>query len=145
MLVLIALQVDASGDPGAEVVWEAYAFRDMIVLRYGLILVGWPYDIYFGNLSKIEGGVQTIRRLLSLFEQRRLRFRKATAGEIFAARESVYNAVPGFCEIANLPEVCRRDLGKRKARPSVDSTCFPPRFVRNGPKSLAWVRDEDDL
>ena len=42
--------------------WKVTLFRDQVVIRYGVILVGWPADVPFWNLSN-EGaaGVEQLR------------------------------------------------------------------------------------
>ncbi|RDX46278.1 hypothetical protein OH76DRAFT_1356356 [Lentinus brumalis] len=126
-----------TGDPGAEMRWVVLAFQHDIVLFYGIILVGWPRAVVFQNPSKMR--LTVVRQLLSRFEQGRLYFRRATPGEIFAAQESMYNAAP--CVRFALPTVrnCRSNLNQHWHRPTIDSTKFPPRFVRNGPKSARGV------
>lgn len=122
--------------------WEAEAFRKYVFLRYCVYLMGWPRDIEFRNPSKMS--VREILRLLQLFEERRLRFRRATAGEIFAARESVYNAAPAIRFPVPGPRTCRRDMKQRRERPTVDAGKYPPRYVRDGPKSKRWIGDSTD-
>ena len=36
------------------------------------------------------------------------------------------------------------DIGKQRERPTVDSARFPPRYVRDGPKSGRWVDSGDE-
>ena len=122
--------------------WEAVPFKQDIVLFYGIVLHGWPLGIMFQNPGKML--IKTVRYLLELFEQGRLYFRMATPGEIFAARESLFNAAP--CPDFVLPPVrnCRSNLGQHWKRPSIDPVRFPPRFVRNGPKSARGVDSDEE-
>ncbi|RPD53833.1 hypothetical protein L226DRAFT_526976 [Lentinus tigrinus ALCF2SS1-7] len=130
-----------TGDPGAQMRWEAVAFRRDIVLFHGVILVGWLPRAVFQNPSKMQMSV--IRSLLWLFERGRLYFRRATPGEIFAARESLYNAVPGLRFALPITRNCHMNLNQHWVRPTIDPAKFPPRFIRNGTKSTRGV-DTDE-
>ncbi|TFK77811.1 hypothetical protein K466DRAFT_592983 [Polyporus arcularius HHB13444] len=88
--------------------------------------------------------IAVVRELLELFEQGRLYFRKATPGEIFAAQESLYNAAPGVRFAVPAVRNCRRNLNQHWKRPTIDPVKFPPRFVRNGPKSARGVDTDED-
>ncbi|TFK79616.1 hypothetical protein K466DRAFT_668053 [Polyporus arcularius HHB13444] len=133
--------VDKTGDPGAGMRWEALAFQELVVF-YGIILRGWPPRVIFQNPSDMP--IADIRYLLELFEFGFLYFRRATPGELFAARESIYNAVP--CLLFELPATrnCRSNLNQHWARPTIDPVKFPPRFVRNGPKSARGVDSDSE-
>ncbi len=143
---LTLLTVYKTGDPRAQMRWEALAFQELVVF-YGIVLRGWPPRVTFQNPSKMS--IFVIRYLLELFEFGYLYFRRATPGELFAARESIYNAVP--CLLFKLPTIrnCRSNLNQHWARPTIDPVKFPPRFVRNGPKSARGVdresEDEEDV
>ena len=121
--------------------WEAVTFKRDVFLFYGVILIGWPPWLAFGNLSDMA--ISSIRLLLDLFERGRLYFRKATPGELFAAQDSLHNAVPSLLFTAPVVRNCRSNLNQHWARPTIDPVRFPPRFVRNGPTSARGV-DSDD-
>ncbi len=135
-IVLTSLTVYKTGDPGAQMRWEALAFQDL-VLFYGIILYGWPPRVTFQNPSKMP--ISVIRYLLQLFEFGYLYFRRGTPGELLAAGESIYNAVPSLLFKLPITRNCRSNLNQHWARPKIDPVKFPPRFVRNGPKSARGV------
>ena len=129
--------VSKTGDPGAQMHWAAVPFKRDVVLFYGILLVGWPPWAPFENPSTLA--IATVRHLLKLFELGRLYFRRATPGEIFAARESLFNALPSLLFVRPGAKNCRANLGQHWVRPTIDPVRFPPRFVRNGPKSARGV------
>ena len=135
-----------TGDAAAEMRWSLREYREKIILRHGVVLSGWPRSLPFRNLSSLQRSATAVRELLELFEEGKLRFRRARAGEIIAAREGHYNACLGPIEGCQEPlvKVCRSDSGEHRERASVDSKRFPPRYVRKGPKSKRWIDSDSE-
>lgn len=132
-----------SGDDHATMRWTAEAFRDYVFLLYHAKLPGWPAHIPFCNLSGPGApSPSQMFELISLIHRGVLRFEQATPEEIAAARLDVANAVPGPLFRAPLPDVARRDIGRRQPRFDTDGEVIPPRHERNGPKSVAWIGEE---
>ncbi|KAL1945151.1 hypothetical protein VTO73DRAFT_2771 [Trametes versicolor] len=99
---LTALLIAITGDPKALMWWTLSRYRTCIVLRYGVRLVGWPEGMKFSNPSSKDdsaGGEESecgrVQTLLQLLEDGKLRFVKASAAFMCAARESPYNVCPG--------------------------------------------------
>ncbi|PIL34919.1 hypothetical protein GSI_02706 [Ganoderma sinense ZZ0214-1] len=133
-----------SGDDNAKMRYTAKAFRDEVVLPYSAKLPGWPPHIPFCNLSRRGGpSLPDIHELISLVQRGILRFEHATPEEIQAARLDVANAVPGPLFPTRLPDVARRDIGSQRPHFDADGELIPPRYARNGPKSAAWIDDEE--
>ncbi|KAM5536864.1 hypothetical protein V8D89_009411 [Ganoderma adspersum] len=132
-----------SGDDYAKMRWTAKAFRDYVFLLYFAKLPGWPARIPFCSLSG-PGAPSPLEmyELITLIHRGVLRFERATADEIAAARLDVANAVPGPLFRAPLPDVARRDIGSRRPRFDTNGEVIAPRHERNGPKSAAWIGEE---
>ncbi|PIL33901.1 hypothetical protein GSI_03607 [Ganoderma sinense ZZ0214-1] len=135
-----------SGDDNAKMGYTPRTFRDNVLFPYHAKLPGWPSRIRFCNLS--ARGAPSPAEMLELIHLIRtgvLRFEEATADDILAAQLDVANAVPGgaLVRATPLPHVARRDIGSRKPRFDDNGEVIPPRYERNGPKSAAWIDDEE--
>ncbi|RDX40333.1 hypothetical protein OH76DRAFT_1306235, partial [Lentinus brumalis] len=76
-----------SGVKGARMCWEVTLFRDQIVLRYLVILIGWPPNIPFQDFSKRGApSFAQMRELIKLMETGKLYFAKATSAQLRVAR-----------------------------------------------------------
>ncbi|KAJ2974932.1 hypothetical protein NUW54_g11813 [Trametes sanguinea] len=135
--------VEITGDPRGKMHWTVEGFCRFVFLVYGVKLLGWPPHIRFANLSDPSIPTRHIRQLLDAWEHRRMRWARATVGEITAAREDPRNACPG-CRFPD-PRLRggRNDIGKHRERPTIDSTRFPARYARDGPKSRRYI-DSDE-
>ncbi|KAM5543306.1 hypothetical protein V8D89_003180 [Ganoderma adspersum] len=137
------LREQFSGDDDANMRWTAKAFCKDVFLHFFAKLPGWPSHIPFRNLSGRGAPSQAeMRELISLILQGVLRFEEATPEEIDAARLDFANAVPGPLFPAPPPDIARRDIGSRRPRFDTNGEVIPPRYERNGPKSLAWIGEE---
>ncbi|PIL33922.1 hypothetical protein GSI_03629 [Ganoderma sinense ZZ0214-1] len=133
-----------SGDDSAKMGYTPRTFRDNVLFPYHAKLPGWPSRIRFCNLS--ARGAPSPAEMLELIHLIRtgvLRFEEATPDDILAAQLDVANAVPGTLFHAPLPNVARRDIGSRKPRFDENGEVIPPRYERNGPKSAAWIDEEE--
>ena len=79
--------------------WQIKLFRDEVVIRYGVILIGWPADIPFWNLSKKDGPTAKQMRVLlasGLLNAKppRLYFTRATEEQLRAARLTSSGILP---------------------------------------------------
>ncbi|KAI0323574.1 hypothetical protein GY45DRAFT_1439548 [Cubamyces sp. BRFM 1775] len=142
--VLVDGLVQFTGDPRAVMRWTIDRFCDDIFLRYPAKLVGWPPRVPFTNLSKLPMPTSTVNVLLRRWEKGILRWEMPTAGEISAAREDARNAAPGPLFPEQTARHGRNDFGRQRDRPTVDSAKYPPRHVRNGPKSSRGIDDTDE-
>lgn len=145
--------VAITGDPKALMWWTLSRYCTCIVLRYGVRLVGWPEGMKFSNPSSKDdsaGGEESkcgrVQTLLQLLEDGKLKFVKASAAFMCAARESPYNVCPGGpVRVADvLPRASRSDFGARRPRPKTDKPGTQPRYIRCGPKTPRRVGDEWD-
>ncbi|KAI0690015.1 hypothetical protein C8T65DRAFT_765869 [Cerioporus squamosus] len=131
--LITELLVFTSGVPGARMCWEVTLFRDQVVLRYHVILIGWPSDIPFQDLSK-QVGSSTLPR--------------ATSAQLRIARldASGISPSPLHRKALPLPNLCRRDMGSRKTRYDDEGNARVPRYARDGPKSVKMIEEvEEDV
>lgn len=136
--------VEFSGNPRAEMRWTQGGFCSDIFLGLGAKLVGWPSGVPFVNLSDTSISTRHIRALLHTWASGDMEWRANTLGERLAAAEHPRNACPGPRFQDAIPRGGRNDVKKRRARPTVDSVKYPPRFVRDGPKSGRRVDTDDE-
>ncbi|EIW60798.1 uncharacterized protein TRAVEDRAFT_46039 [Trametes versicolor FP-101664 SS1] len=132
-------------DALATMHWSGLRFRDYVFLKYRVKLVGWPEDIEFTNMSNLRDmPTEKVRTLLAYWEAGWMFWAAATDGELLAARESVYNALPGpLFPNPEAPRGQRCDVGRHRARPVTNpGWMWGQRFERNGPKSGREVADE---
>lgn len=68
------------------------------MIRYGLVLVGWPARILYKNFNNVQGGNKTLLELLALWRQKDggMRFERATAGDIANAKRDPKSVYPGY-------------------------------------------------
>ncbi|KAI0631356.1 hypothetical protein C8Q77DRAFT_1132980 [Trametes polyzona] len=129
--ILVAL----SGDEHACMHWAVRSYFRKIYVEYGLELVGWPEDIPFTDLSDPEmRRCGRIPRLFALWET-------ASSGLEARERQNPLDVAPNR-DNRGLPiNLGRSDIKKHRERRKVDAERFPPRYVRNGPKSDEWVTE----
>ncbi|KAL7284865.1 hypothetical protein ACG7TL_002178 [Trametes sanguinea] len=138
--------VEITGDARGRMRWTIEGFCRFVFLAYGVKLIGWPPHIKFANLSRDSISTRDIQELLDAWETGRMRWAKATAAEIVAARENPLNACPGRRFPDPRPRSGgRNDVGKHRKRPTVDSARFPPRYVRDGPKSQRYIDSDEEM
>ena len=139
--------VFASGDPGARMCWVVTQFRDHIVLRYLLILIGWPAWIPFGDLSVAgAASAEHMRTLIKRMVTRKLYFAKATTFQLHTARLAAGGISPGpLCDLAlPRPNLGRSDIGRRHRKHDSEGRVVPSRYVRDGPKSSKVIAAAED-
>ncbi|KAL1947146.1 hypothetical protein VTO73DRAFT_14107 [Trametes versicolor] len=141
-----AMAVEFSGYPRAEMRWTQGGFCSDIFLGLGAKLVGWPRGVPFVNLSDTSITTRHIRALLHAWAAGDMQWRANTLGERLAAAEHPRNACPGPRFQDAIPRGGRNDVGKRRAprRPTANLVKYPPRFVRDGPKSGRRVDTDDE-
>ncbi|RPD68310.1 hypothetical protein L226DRAFT_563989 [Lentinus tigrinus ALCF2SS1-7] len=106
------------GDRDARMVWELRLFRDQVVLRYGVILVGWPPAVPFWQLSK-KGGptAEQMRDLLDLLTANppQLYFTRATEEQLRVARLAAGGIPPSTLrpEALPFPNLGHSDIAQR--------------------------------
>ncbi|RPD53060.1 hypothetical protein L226DRAFT_616466 [Lentinus tigrinus ALCF2SS1-7] len=116
--ILAAMLVYISGDRDARMVWELRLFRDQVVLRYGVILVGWPPAVPFWQLSK-KGGptAEQMRDLLDLLTANppQLYFTRATEEQLRVARLAAGGIPPSTLrpEALPFPNLGHSDIAQR--------------------------------
>ena len=146
---LTCVSVYVSGVPGARMCWKVRRFRDQVVIRYGVILVGWPADVPFWNLSN-EGaaGVEQLRDILDYLtaDPPQIYFTRATEKQLRMARLTSGGLLPSTLhpEYPPLPNLGRSDIGRRHTRYDEDGNEIAPRFVRDGPKSMKMIEEEPE-
>ncbi|KAL1938474.1 hypothetical protein VTO73DRAFT_11497 [Trametes versicolor] len=128
-----------SGDPCAKMQWTVGRFCSLVFLKYRLRLVGWPKGIAFANLSKAATGMDRILLFYLAWRTGELEFVPVTQAEYNEAKRNPASAAPTQRHAGVRPKLGRSDIKKRRARPTVDTLRFPPRYIRNGPKSFKWV------
>ncbi|KAI0690018.1 hypothetical protein C8T65DRAFT_745950 [Cerioporus squamosus] len=145
--LITELLVFTSGVPGARMCWEVTLFRDQVVLRYHVILIGWPSDIPFQDLSK-QGAPSAaqMRTLIGLMLTGELYFAWATSAQLRIARldASGISPSPLHRKALPLPNLCRRDMGSRKTRYDDQGNARVPRYARDGPKSVKMVEEAEE-
>lgn len=124
--------------------WTQNGFCYAVFLRYGAKLVGWPIGIDFANLSKVSWPTATVHAILAAWESSEMRWEAISLGERMAAMEDPRNACPGPLFQDPISRGQRNDVGKRRDRPAVDSSKYPPRYVRDGPKSARRVDTDSE-
>ncbi|KAJ3005184.1 hypothetical protein NUW54_g4457 [Trametes sanguinea] len=136
--------VAATGDPRATMRWTFKAFCKFVFLAYGVKLVGWPPHIKFVNLSNSSMKTADFRELLEAWESGAMRWEAATPGELLAAKHDARNAVQARYPDPR-PSGGRNDVGKRRERPTIDSAKYPPRYIRDGPKSQRYIDSDEEM
>ncbi|KAI0629958.1 hypothetical protein C8Q77DRAFT_279881 [Trametes polyzona] len=135
--------VSLSGDARACMHWTVRGYFRKIYVEYGLELIGWPGDLPFADLSDPGlTGFGPISRLFVLWETGELRFVPAPLSRAERERRDPLDVAPCRINGGLPPSLGRSDLKKRRERKKVDVERFPPRYVRNGPKSAEWVTEE---
>ncbi|RDX39450.1 hypothetical protein OH76DRAFT_1562400 [Lentinus brumalis] len=151
--LLTELLTLATSDRCARMWWTLTAFQKHVVLRYGVLLLGWPPDIPFMSFSPGHGCpcMAEIRWLLTLLTaepQPRMYFVRATPGQLDAARLDAAAAAPGplFPAPTPLPYIGRSNIGRRRSvrHNEADGSVIPPRYIRDGPKSAKVIGEELD-
>ncbi|EIW51174.1 uncharacterized protein TRAVEDRAFT_54819 [Trametes versicolor FP-101664 SS1] len=146
--VLTTGLVEFTHDTSATMHWAATRFRDRVFVGHRAKLMGWPPGIEFANMSNLKDTpTAKIRMLLEFWENGWMYWAAATPGEVLAAQESVYNALPGALfpnPDAPVPRAQRSDVGAHRARPVTNpDNRWPVRFPdRHGAKSDRVVGDE---
>lgn len=131
------------GDPYALMFFASAKFRDEIFLAYGAKLIGWPADIEFINPSDMKNPTAKVRALLDAWADGTMRWAWASQDEFIAGLYDIRSACPGPHFPNPIPKGGRNDVGKRRARASdAEADKYPPRFVRDGPKSFRFVSEE---
>ncbi|RPD68842.1 hypothetical protein L226DRAFT_472804 [Lentinus tigrinus ALCF2SS1-7] len=133
--------------------WTLRLFHKDVVLRYGVLLYGWPADVPFMNLSTGHGSpsMAQVRHLLALLAaepQPRMYFIQATREQLLAAELDISAVAPGplFPAPVPLPYLGRSDIGRRRVfKRNTDGITIPHRYIRNGPKSVKMISEEVDL
>ena len=75
--------------------WTAVKYAQVVVVRYRLMLLGWPEDIAFADLNRVLGGVSTLRRLQWLWDNKILRFEEASEEDVENALRDPTLVLPG--------------------------------------------------
>ena len=145
--ILICVSVYVSGVPGARMCWKLRLFRDQVVIRYGVILVGWPSDVPFWNFSNKGGpNVVHLRAILDRLtaDPPQLYFTPATEKQLHMARLSSGGLLPSTLhpECPPLPNFGRSDIGRRHTKYDKEGSAITPRHVRDGPKSVKMIEAE---
>ncbi|TFY56760.1 hypothetical protein EVG20_g8801 [Dentipellis fragilis] len=104
--------VQITGNPKARMSWTKY-WR-LVVLRYGVDIVGWPDDIPFMDPSKVSLGRTRLLPLVQSWEDGLTCFVKLTDAEL-AAKEAERKAKIAAGEIVlPAPRALRADFGDRR-------------------------------
>ena len=117
--------------------------------RYGVLLIGWPPDVPFWNLSS-QGcpTAKQMRRILGLLtaDPPRLYFTRATGEQLRMVRLASSGILPSTLhpECTPLPNFGRRDIGRRHTHYDEDGNEITPRHVRDGPKSGKVIEEEPE-
>ncbi|KAI0323412.1 hypothetical protein GY45DRAFT_1332566 [Cubamyces sp. BRFM 1775] len=130
-----------TGDANACMRWTPKGFFKKIYVEYGLELVGWPPDEVFADPSKLTG-FRRISTLLVLWQTGVMHFRRVELNKAARNARKPEDVAPSPRNEGVPPKLGRSDLKKRYGRKKVDAQRFPPRYVRNGPKSEKWVTAE---
>ncbi|EIW65031.1 uncharacterized protein TRAVEDRAFT_42428 [Trametes versicolor FP-101664 SS1] len=129
-------------DPKVSMHWTVSGLYRNIYLRHRLKLVGWPKGIAFGDLSKTVTGLDRISILVQALRSGDLTFEPISQAEYDAAKQNPLLAAPTHLNGGLRPHPSRNDTGRRRGSSKVDPAIYPPRHVRDGPKSSKVVSDE---
>lgn len=140
---LTLVVVEFVGDPYAMMFYASEKFRDEIFHAYGAKLIGWPAGIEFVNPSDMKNPTAKVRALLDAWADGTMRWAWVSQDEFIAGIYDLRSACPGPHFPNPIPRSGRNDIKKRRAR-AIDAECekYPPRFVRDGPKSFQCVSEE---
>ncbi|OJT03143.1 hypothetical protein TRAPUB_6279 [Trametes pubescens] len=128
-------------DPKVSMRWTVSGLCEDIYLKHCLKLVGWPEGVYFTDLSNVTG-LARISKLVSALRSGELTFEPISQAEYDAAKLNPLLAAPTHLNYGLTPNLGRDDIGKRRGSSKVDPEVYPPRHVRDGPKSDKWVSKE---
>lgn len=129
-------------DPKVSMHWTVSGLYHNIYLRHRLKLVGWPKGIAFGDLSKTVTGLDRISILVQALRSGDLTFEPISQAEYDAAKQNPLLVAPTHLNGGLRPHPSRNDTGRRRGSSKVDPAIYPPRHVRDGPKSSKVVSDE---
>ena len=129
--------------------WKMRLFRDQVVIRYGVILVGWPADVPFWNFSNKGGATAAqMRIILDLLTAKppQLYFTPATEKQLRMARLTSSGILPSTLnlECPPLPNFGRSDIGRRHTKYDEEGSTITPRHVCDGPKSAKAIEAEPE-
>ena len=121
--------------------WTLKGYYCKIYVEYGLELVGWPPDEMFADLSQLTG-FRRISALFVLWQTGIMTFRRVELDKAAREARTPEDVAPSKLNAGVPPKLGRSDMKKRYGSRKVDPKRFPPRYVRNGPKSEKWVTAE---
>ena len=130
-----------SNRPGARMSWTIAGYAAHVVGDLGLVLLGWPPDVVFTNLSKITG-LARIQRLYARWKRGAMRFvRVADLQPGEAESDPLLEAIAraGIQLARRLP---RCDTGGHRSHPISNPYNLPTRYPPGAPKSAEWVTAE---
>ncbi|KAI0682137.1 hypothetical protein C8T65DRAFT_517849, partial [Cerioporus squamosus] len=137
---------DTTGVANAKMRWGLLPFRNFVAVPLEVILVGWPVQYPFANLSnKGAPGMKALRALLKLLQANppQLYFVKATEDQLRAARFNAASVCPGPLFPAPKPRLGYDSIGRRvKIWRDSHGAVIPPRHVRDGPRSAKKISEE---
>ncbi|KAH9834964.1 uncharacterized protein C8Q71DRAFT_859302 [Rhodofomes roseus] len=128
-----------TGDPVARMRWNAEDFFTFVATKYGVRLEGWPQHLTFANLSRVPGGIRTMRQLCGRIQCGFMHFDRLSREERDVL--TVEKAAPGWY-VPRPRRATRSDYGKQRVLPWLRLS-RPPRQIRMGPKSKPYVDDSD--
>lgn len=85
----------STGKPGVQMHYAADNFVGIIVLREHRLVEGWPATIPFVDPGDIPGGAKTLRKLLHMWKEDKIRFIEASASDLCRARQDPRSVLPG--------------------------------------------------
>jgi hypothetical protein len=130
---------EITGEPGANMQWAHY-FRN-IVERYQVIIVGWPDNIPFVNLSQASSALPELQKLFDMWETGITHWKTLTDEE-FAKLHEERNAKLKSGEISETTRRTRSDRGKKRERPT--TTINDGNATRRKKyKSMETIEDSD--
>ncbi|TFY54082.1 hypothetical protein EVJ58_g9069 [Rhodofomes roseus] len=129
-----------TGDATARMRWNAEDFFTFVAAEYGVRLEGWPKHLTFANLSRVSGGIRTMRQLCGRIQCGFLHFVRLSREEHDVL--NVDKAAPGRY-VPRPRRATRSDYGKQRVLPWLRLS-RPPRQIRMGPKSKPYVDDSDE-
>ncbi|KDQ48931.1 hypothetical protein JAAARDRAFT_144191 [Jaapia argillacea MUCL 33604] len=131
--------VEISGDTTASMKWTHY-WRD-IVVKHRVIVVGWPDDIPFGNLSDVVKTLSDYESLTRKWQSGKISFKALTEQEFTEMDEDRQHRIDNGEIDIPLPRKTRSDKGKQRVGSS-EGGGRPQK--RKGAKSREHVRSDSD-
>jgi hypothetical protein len=122
-ILILICSANAAKKPNAVMSYVNYKLD--VVIRYGVILEGWPEGIDFACPSKLGNNLSVLNRLKDAIVPGTCKFRQLTTAEHRSFREE-YERQLASGQLANPSRKTRKDAGKKRTREVLSETDSEP-------------------